>query len=170
MSTTTSTDTRVRRAIANTTRGEAARLTLPAWVRDLDLDAVDDVLGWRDPKAPGRAVLLVPEADGDGVVGVALRAGDRGVRASAMCALCRTTHAPGRVELLVARRGGAAGRGGDTVGTYVCGDLACAEHVRVERATAALRPDPGTTVDERRAALRERAQRFVAAVLDRGEG
>ena len=44
------------------------------------------------------------------------------------------------------------------------------EHVRVERATAALRPDPGTTVDERRAALRERAQRFVAAVLDRGEG
>jgi hypothetical protein len=168
MSTTTSTDTRVRRAIANTTRGEAARLTFPAWVRDLDLDAVDDVLGWRDPKAPGRGVLLVPEADG--VIGLALRAGERGVRATAMCALCRTTHAPGRVELLVARRGGAAGRGGDTVGTYVCGDLACAEHVRVERATAALRPDPGTTVDERRAALRERAQRFVAAVLGRADG
>lgn len=159
-----STDTRIRSAIVNTTKGEAARLTLPAWVRELDLDAVEDVLGWRDPKAPGRGILLVPGSDG--VVGVALRAGERAVRTAAMCALCRTTHAPGRVELLVARRGGAAGRGGDTVGTYVCGDLACARHVRVERASAALRPDPGTTVDERRAGLRERAQRFVASVLD----
>lgn len=159
-----STDTRIRHAIANTTKGEAARLTLPAWVRDLDLDAVEDVLGWRDPKAPGRGVLLVPGPEG--VVGVALRAGERAVRTAAMCALCRTTHAPGRVELLVARRAGAAGRGGDTVGTYVCGDLACAEHVRVERATAALRPDPGTTVDERRAGLRGRARRFLASVLE----
>ncbi len=159
----TTTDSRIRRAIINTTKGEAARLTLPGWVRDLDLDAVDDVLGWRDPKAPARGVLLVP---GPGeVVGIALRAGESGVRAAAMCALCRTTHAPGRVELFVARRPGAAGRVGDTAGTYVCSDLACAEHVRVERATAALRPDPGTTVAERRAGLRERARRFVDAVL-----
>jgi hypothetical protein len=159
---TTTTD-RIRRAMANSTKGEAARMTLPAWVRDLDLDAVDDVLGWRDPKAPERGVLLL--AQDSGLVGIALRAGERGVRAAAMCALCRTTHAPGRVELLVARRPGAAGRNGDSVGTYVCGDLACAQHVRVERATAALRPTPGTDVEERRAGLRERAQEFVRAVL-----
>ena len=164
MSTTTTTEDRVRRALANTTKGEAARTTLPPWVRELDLDAVDDVLGWRDPKAPDRGVLLVPGEDGP--VGIALRAGERAVRAAAMCALCRTTHAPGRVELLVARRAGAAGRNGDTVGTYVCGDLRCAQHVRVERATATLRPTPGTTVDERRAGLRERAAEFVRAVLD----
>lgn len=163
-----STDSRVRRAIANATKGEAGRLTLPAWVRDLDLDDVDDVLGLRDPKAPGRGVPLVPGPEG--VVGVVLRAGERAGRRSAMCALCRTTHAPGRVELLVARRAGAAGRGGDTVGTYVCGDLACAQHIRVERAGAALRPDPGTTVDERRAGLRERAGQFVGTVLDRTAG
>lgn len=149
--------------MANTTKGEASRMTLPAWVRDLDLDAVDDVLGWRDPKAPERGVLLLPGEDEP--VGIALRAGERGVRTSAMCALCRTTHAPGRVELLVARRPGAAGRNGDTVGTYVCGDLLCAQHVRVEKATAALRPTPGTGVEERRAGLRERAQEFVRAVL-----
>ena len=47
----------------------------------------------------------------------------------------------------------------------MCGDLACAVHVRVEQATAALRPDPGTTVAERRSGLRERVQRFVAPVL-----
>lgn len=149
--------------MANSTKGEAARMTLPAWVRDLDLDAVDDVLGWRDPKAPERGVLLLPH--GGGLVGIALRAGERGVRTAAMCALCRTTHAPGRVELLVARRPGAAGRNGDTVGTYVCGDLACARHVRVEKATAALRPTPGTDVEQRRAGLRERAQEFAKAVL-----
>jgi hypothetical protein len=43
-----STEARVRHAIANTTKGEAARLTLPGWFRDLDLDAVDDVLGMRE--------------------------------------------------------------------------------------------------------------------------
>jgi hypothetical protein len=163
MSATTTTDARIRRAMANSTKGEAARMTLPAWVRELDLDAVDDVLGWRDPKAPDRGVLLLPGPDGP--VGIALRAGERAARATAMCALCRTTHAPGRVELLVARRPGAAGRNGDTVGTYVCSDLRCAQHVRVERATAALRPTPGTDVEERRAGLRERAQQFVQAVL-----
>ncbi|MFC4945897.1 FBP domain-containing protein [Pseudonocardia sp. GCM10023141] len=164
MTATTSTDARIRHAMANATKGETTRMTLPAWVRDLDLDGVDDVLGWRDPKAPERGVLLLPGADG--FVGIALRTGDGAVRATAMCALCRTTHAPGRVELLVARRPGAAGRNGDTVGTYVCGDLRCAEHVRVEKATAALRPTPGTTVDERRSGLRERAQEFARAVLD----
>lgn len=150
--------------MANATKGEASRMTLPAWVRDLDLDAVDDVLGWRDPKAPDRGVLLVP--DSGGLVGIALRGGEKGVQKSAMCALCRTTHAAGRVELLVARRAGAAGRNGNTVGTYVCGDLACAQHVRVEKATAALRPEPGLTVDERRAGLRTRALEFVRSVLD----
>jgi hypothetical protein len=39
------TDARIRSAMANSTTGEAARMALPAWVRDLDLDAVDDVLG-----------------------------------------------------------------------------------------------------------------------------
>ncbi len=81
-----------------------------------------------------------------------------------MCALCRTTHTVGGVALFAAPRRGAKGRQGDTVGTYICADLACAEHVRVETATAALKPTPGTTVDERRAGLRERAVEFVAAV------
>jgi hypothetical protein len=163
MSRTSTTEARIRGAMANSTKGEASRMTLPSWVRDLDLDSVEDVLGWRDPKAPDRGVLLVPGADGP--VGIMLRAGERGARTTAMCALCRTTHAAGRVELFVARRPGPAGRNGDTAGTYVCGDLACAEHVRVEKATAALKPTPGTDVEQRRAGLRERAREFVDAVL-----
>ncbi|WP_246632246.1 methyltransferase [Pseudonocardia nigra] len=91
----TTTDVRIRRAMANSTKGEVARTTLPAWVRELDLDALDDVLGWRDPKAPERGVLLLPHESG--LVGIALRAGERAVRTAAMCALCRTitTGTPG---------------------------------------------------------------------------
>ncbi len=137
-------------------------MVLPAWVRDPDPDRLEDVRGWRDPKAPDRGVLLVPTDDGP--AGVVLRATSGGARSAAMCALCRTTHTVGGVALFAAPRRGAKGRQGDTVGTYICADLACAEHVRVEAATAALRPTPGTTVDERRAGLRERAAEFVSAV------
>jgi hypothetical protein len=158
------TDTEIRRVMANCTRGEAARMAVPPWVRDVD-HAEIDVVGWRDPKAPERGYLLFPR-DGE-LVGIALRAStEGGVRASAMCALCRTTHSPGHVGLFVARRGGPAGRKGDTVGTYACGDLACARYVRVEKATAALRPDPGLGVDERRAGLRARVAAFAGTVLD----
>ncbi len=139
-------------------------MALPAHVRELDLDALDDVVGRRDAKAPDKAVLLVP---GEGEpVGIALRATTNAVGSAAMCALCRTTHGPGGTALFAAPRKGARGRGGDTVGTYVCADLACAEHVRIEKATATLRPAPGLTVDERRAGLRIRAQAFAAEVVD----
>jgi hypothetical protein len=65
----------------------------------------------------------------------------------------------------VARRPGAAGRNGDTIGTYLCGDLRCAQHIRVEKPTAALRPTPGTNIEQRRTGLRERAEEFATAVL-----
>ncbi|MEQ3550624.1 FBP domain-containing protein [Pseudonocardia nematodicida] len=159
---TSTNETRIRRAMTNVSKGEANRMTLPAWVRDLDPDQLDDVHGWLDPKAPERGALLVPTDDGP--VGIGLRSSAGGARAAAMCALCRTTHTVGGVALFAAPRKGAAGRQGDTVGTYICADLACAQHVRVETATAALKPTPGTTVDERRAGLRERAVEFVGAV------
>lgn len=161
-----STDTRIRRAIANTTKGEAARLTLPDWVRDLDLDAVDDVLGWRDPKAPARGVLLVPGPED--VVGIALRAGDGAVRTAAMCALCRTTHTDGDVTLYTAPKAGAAGRDGNSVGTYVCDDLACPTTTRLERKPSpSVMPDLSLPVAERVAGLRVRVDGFLAAVRGR---
>lgn len=148
--------------MTNCSKGEASRMTLPAWVRDLDPDHLDDVHGWRDPKAPERAVLLVPTDHGP--AGIMLRTATGTARTAAMCALCRTTHSVGGVALFAAPRQGAAGRHGDTVGTYICADLGCARHVRVEHPTAALRPAPGTTTDERRIGLRERAVEFVGAV------
>jgi hypothetical protein len=82
-----------------------------------DLDALDwaalDVLGWRDAKAELRG-YLVHCHDGE-PLGIALRASDTRMssRRSAMC-------------LLWARP---AGRNGNTVGTYICADLGCAQRV-----------------------------------------
>jgi hypothetical protein len=82
-----------------------------------------------------------------------------------MCDLCRTTRAPGEIALFVAARAGESGRKLNTVGTYVCSDLACADNVRVLRPTPTLKPDPGLSIPERESALRERAAAFAQKVL-----
>ncbi|MCI2238741.1 FBP domain-containing protein [Paenibacillus sp. TRM 82003] len=157
------TDDVVRRALRNCSKGEASRLNVPAWVRETDT-ATAPVVGWRDPKAPERGCLLVL-ARGE-ARGLLLRApSSGGARAAAMCDLCRTTRSAGDVALFAAPRAGAAGRRGDTVGVYACADLACARCVEVEKGTSAVRPDPGRTVEERRADLARRAGAFVDSVL-----
>jgi hypothetical protein len=47
-----------------------------------------------------------------------------------MCSLCLTTHPGGGVSLMTARKAGAAGREGNSVGLYMCTDLACSLYVR----------------------------------------
>ena len=125
------TETEVRRSFVNCSRGEANTLTLP---RDLDvLDRTEQaLLGWRDPKAPLRG-YLVAEVDGD-PVGIAVRAADSRMsgRASVMCLLWRTARPGDGVSSFTARRAGEAGRNGNTVGTYICADLQCAQRVRTE--------------------------------------
>jgi len=156
------TDDAIRSTMTNCSRGEAHRMRVPEWVHGTD--PVHEVVGWRDPKSPERGWMLVPV--GEAVVGLALRATPgKGVRATAMCDLCRTTRAPGEVSLFVAARAGESGRKLNTVGTYVCTDLACADNVRVLRPTPTLKPDPGLSISQREAALRERAAAFAEKVL-----
>ncbi len=89
-----------------------------------------DYVGWRDPRAPGRAYLVAPHR-GD-VVGLALRAPHGGGRrkASAICSICWSVRTSAEVDLFVAPLAGAAGRSGNTVGTYICSDLACSAYAR----------------------------------------
>ncbi|MFG2629821.1 FBP domain-containing protein [Streptomyces sp. NPDC048473] len=117
------TEQEIRTAFVNCTKGEAKRLTVP---RDLAEQCWGDLdfLGWRDPQAPDRA-YLVTELDGS-PVGVQLRSSDVGswqMRRS-MCSVCVTTHTGG-VSLMVAPRSGKAGQQGNSVGVYMCSDLAC---------------------------------------------
>ncbi|MGW3916793.1 FBP domain-containing protein [Streptomyces sp. NPDC005070] len=123
----------IRTSFINCSRGEAKRLATP---RDLDERPWDelDFLGWRDPGAPDRG-FLVTERDG-GLLGVALRlpSSRRGLPHRSMCSLCLTTHPGGGVSLMTARKAGAAGREGHSVGIYVCADLACSLYVRGKKA------------------------------------
>jgi hypothetical protein len=118
----------VRASFVNCTKGEAKRLAVP---RDLDDRpwADLDFLGWRDPSAPSRACLVAES--GTGLVGVALRvAPQSGLARRSMCSLCLTTHGGDGVSLMTARKAGPQGRQGNSVGAYICTDLACSLYVR----------------------------------------
>ncbi|MFF3951017.1 FBP domain-containing protein [Streptomyces sp. NPDC001902] len=122
------TEQEIRSAFVNCTKGEAKRLFVP---RDLTEQPWDDLdfLGWRDPQAPDRSYLAI-ELDGR-TVALALRtSGPASWQARlSMCSMCLTTHSGG-VSLMVAAKAGKAGQQGNTVGAYMCSDLACPLYVR----------------------------------------
>ncbi|MFI6982658.1 FBP domain-containing protein [Embleya sp. NPDC050154] len=136
------TEQAIRTSFVNCSKGEAQRLPVP---RDLAERpwAELDFLGWGDPGAPDRT-YLVTEYRG-APVGVTLRfpAQRRGYLHRSMCSLCLTTHPGGGVSLMTARKTGRAGRDGNSVGVYICTDLACSLYVRGLKA-----PAPGGRFEE----------------------
>lgn len=157
------TEKQIRRSMVNCSRGEADRMTIPT-LENLDWDALD-FLGWIDPKAPLRA-YLVSWHDGE-PTGMALRIADsQGARRTAgLCGLCRSVRT-GMVKLFTARRSTKASQEWNSVGIYVCADLACSKYARMEKATADFMPDGTLSTDERAAGLRVRTGRFLAEVLN----
>ncbi|MGV9455399.1 FBP domain-containing protein [Streptomyces sp. NPDC003635] len=136
------TEPEIRNSFVNCSKGEAKRLSVP---RELDrLPWGDlDFLGWRDPGAPDRS-FLVTEREGR-LVGVTLRfpSQQRGFLHRSMCSLCLTTHRGGGVSLMTARKAGPAGREGNSVGLYMCTDLACSLYLRGRKT-----PDWGLRIEE----------------------
>ncbi|MFD7981725.1 FBP domain-containing protein [Streptomyces sp. NPDC059071] len=127
------TDKEIRSSFVNCTKGDAARMKLPLDFAELPWEDLD-FLGWVDPGAPLRAHLVVPRPDG--LVGITLRVpavGRTSAMKSSMCQICLTSHASSGVTLLAAPLAGARGREGNTVGTYICADLACPLYVRGRR-------------------------------------
>jgi hypothetical protein len=160
------TEQQLRRSFVNCSRGEASSLTLPRDFASLDWAGLD-VLGWRDPKAPLRGYLVVSRDDRP--VGIALRAADTRMsgRTPAMCLLCDTAQPGDAVSLFTARRAGESGRNGNTVGTYICADLACSHRARTEIPPWLRDRDPEEVGEERAAELRDRVRGFIDAVLRR---
>ncbi|KOV64720.1 FBP domain-containing protein [Streptomyces sp. MMG1121] len=132
----------IRDSFVNCSKGEAKRLAVP---RDLDERPWEhlDFLGWRDPGAPDRS-YLVTERD-DRLVGVTLRfqTSQRGFLHRSMCSVCLTTHPGGGVTLMTARKAGPAGREGNSVGLYMCTDLACSLYLRGRKI-----PESGIRIEE----------------------
>ncbi|MEW2544671.1 FBP domain-containing protein [Streptomyces sp. NPDC047002] len=159
------TETEIRASFVNCSKGEVKRMDMPPDLAERPWDDLD-FLGWRDPGAPERACLV---ADLDGrLLGLALRSSSgaaRGFTARSMCSLCVTTHTGGGVALMTARRTGEAGRQNNTVGQYLCTDLACSLYVRGKKRTAAGRGlDETLSLDAKIARIRRNLTAFVGRV------
>ncbi|MFE0045025.1 FBP domain-containing protein [Streptomyces albireticuli] len=126
-------DKEIRASFVNCSKGEASRISLPRGLAELPWADLD-FLGWRDPGAPDRGYVVAERAGK--LVGVTLRvpqSGPRSMMKSSICSICLTGHVASGVSLLAARKVGAAGRDGNTVGAYMCADLACPLYVRGKR-------------------------------------
>lgn len=140
---------------------------MPAGFADGGVPWADlDFVGWTDPGAPLRALLVVPGEGGP--TGVVLRRPEAlkvSAMRSSMCRVCLTDHAASGVALFVAPLAGAAGRRGNTVGEYLCADLACSLYLRGKRQPRMrlVRREETLTLQERV----ERAMTNLAAFVDR---
>ncbi|MGP3964321.1 FBP domain-containing protein [Nonomuraea sp. 3N208] len=156
----------IRTSFVNCSKGEAKRLGVPKDLADLPWEDLD-FLGWRDPGAPGRAYLLA-EREGP-LVGIALRVtsgASRGFTARSMCSLCLTMHTSGGVTLMTARRTGEAGRQGNSVGQYLCTDLACSLYTRGKKEAAGGGAiDESLTLEEKVARTRANLYSFLDKVV-----
>ena len=155
----------IRESFVNCSKGEARRLSVPRNLSELPWDDLD-FLGWRDPGAPDRGYLVAVR--GEGLVGITLRAPNvrRSLTKTNVCSLCITAHAGSGVALLAARRAGAAGREGNTVGTYICADLACSLYVRgLKKSTLVTRPDESMPLEDQIARTVLNLDAFLARVL-----
>ncbi|MFH9349527.1 FBP domain-containing protein [Kitasatospora sp. NPDC017646] len=155
----------IRESFVNCSKGEARRLSIPRNLSELPWDDLD-FLGWRDPGAPDRGYLVAVR--GEDLVGITLRAPNvrRSLTKTNVCSLCITIHGGSGVALLSARRAGAAGREGNTVGTYICADLGCSLYVRGKRRSASVsRPEESLTLEEQVSRTVANLDAFVAQVL-----
>jgi FBP C-terminal treble-clef zinc-finger len=153
----------IRRSFVNSSKSLVKAMTLPHRFAELPWDSLD-YLGWRDPKAPNRGYLVVRR--NDGVTGIALNTQATGKprRGTGLCDLCNTAHHVTDVALFAARRAGSAGREGNTVGMYICADLACSLYLRGLRELDV--PQGETAPPEVRAErLNSRLEGFVNRVL-----
>jgi FBP C-terminal treble-clef zinc-finger len=160
------TEPEIRTSFVNCSRGEARRANLPRGLADTDWDQLE-FLGWQDPAAPGRAYLVATHADPTVAIALRYQAGKRPGGRRQMCSLCLTTHPGDGVALMVAPRGGAAGRRGDTVGLYICRDLACSEYTHGTRTPAlATQAHETLTIEEKTERLRTRLDEFLDRVRE----
>jgi hypothetical protein len=157
------TETEIRASFVNATKGEIERVPMPG-LHEVMWDS-REYLGWRDPGAPLRG-YLVHWVD-DRPIGVLMRASESRLRPSisAMCSLCRTALRSDQVTLFSAPKAGEAGRNGNSVGTYICDDLACSLVIRILPAPHPMQPSPEELLAGRTAGLLERVTAFTAGVM-----
>ena len=156
------TDAEIRDSLVNASPAEATRIPLPG-LHEVVWDE-REYLGWRDPGSPQRGYLAYWRNGRP--VGLVLRASETRLRGgSAICSLCNTPQPASQVTMFTAQRAGRAGERGDSVGTYICSDLACSLLIRIAPPQYEMQPSPDEVVASRGARLETRLDAFVARVL-----
>jgi len=153
-------EARIRASFVNASRRERTDALLPD-LADIPWDD-RDYLGWRDPKQPLLGYVVVSLDDGP--VGVLLRQAERAPRARAQCSWCEDVRLPNDVVFFSAKRAGAAGRRGDTLGTLVCANFECSVNVRRTPPLAYEGFDRDAEIERRIASLQQRVSDFAERV------
>ena len=158
----------IRTSFVNASLKERSSLTLPPQFAERDEASWErlDYLGWRDPKLP--AVGYVVAWVDDAPVSILLRQADGRIRTRPQCAWCEDVTLPNDVVLFSAKRGGQAGRKGDTVATLLCANFECSVNVRKAPPVAYLGFDVEAARQHRIDALREHVQAFARTLRDDG--
>lgn len=153
----------IRTSIVNADPDVVARMALPGLHETVWESR--EYLGWRDPHAPQRGYIVYWRDETP--VGMVVRASDsRLSRApSAICSLCRTQQPGHQVTMFGVPKAGQAGRDGNSVGTYICADLACSTIIRILPPASDMQPSPADIVASRAAGLLARLDSFTTEVL-----
>ncbi|HCS61630.1 MAG TPA: translation elongation factor [Microbacterium sp.] len=151
----------IRASFINASRKEVSVLTLPSAFSEIDF-LTRDFLGWVDAKFVRRA-YVVTEVDG-ALTGVLLQRAEQRVASRAQCSWCEDVTLRNDVQLYAARKAGAAGRNGDTLGTLVCAEFGCSSNVRRLPTLAYEGFDREAARDARIERLRTNVRAFLRSV------
>jgi hypothetical protein len=157
----------IRRSFLNASKRERDNLVLPANFAELDWDNLD-YLGWRDPKVPGIGYVFVEldNATDHTPTGILLRRSEGSARSRPQCTWCEDVTLPNDVTFFSAKRGGDAGRKGDTIGTLVCDNFQCSANVRKAPPIAYLGFDVEAAKLQHIEALGKHVRGFVREVAE----
>jgi hypothetical protein len=158
------TETQIRASIVNAGRTDIERMPLPGLHEVVWDDR--EYLGWRDPSLSTRGYLVYWR--GDRPVGLVLRAAEsRPQVGAAICSLCNTQQPAGQVTLFTAAKAGDEGLAGNTVGTYICADLACSLLIRMAPPESISGRSTSELVADRASGLTARLDAFTSRVIER---
>ena len=99
----------------------------------------------------------------DGVVqGVLLQKSKAQSKAAQMCQFCLTLHPGSGISLYTAARPGESGRRGNTIGTYLCANLACTDYVLGKKKPVGIRQmDETLSLEDRLLRTKNNALGFI---------
>ncbi|ALE05841.1 translation elongation factor [Arthrobacter sp. ERGS1:01] len=157
------TEKTIRSSFLNASQRERNSLTLPADFDTTDWDNLD-FFGWRDSKLPAVGYVF-GEFDG-GPAGIMVRQVESKLRSRPQCSWCEDVTLPNDVVYFSAKRAGAAGRNGNTVGTLVCANFECSANVRTRPPLPYAGFDFDAAQQRRVAALAENYRNFANKIRD----